>query len=146
MKKYMLTIAICVSTTLVFATPTEEVLQQFKNSFPAASEVSWADLSDGYLVVFRERDVLMRVYYNREAKVTKTIRYYQQDHLHPFIKSKIMEKYAGKSIFGITELVTEGVSEYHIILEDDKKWYHAKSDATGIMYLDRKYNKADTGK
>ena len=62
--------------------------------------------------------------------------------LSPFILARIQQKYTGKKVFGITEVSSDAGLNYYIILEDDKKWYHVTSDATGNLSLEDKYNKA----
>ena len=53
------------------------------------------------------------------------------------------EKYPGKKIFGITEVSDNEKVTYHIVLEDEKYWYNVESDATGVIKLDKKLEKAD---
>ena len=65
----------------------------------------------------------------------KTIKYYSDTELDPFIRAKVNARYKGKTIFGVTEVASNEEHFYQIILQDSKKWYTIKSDATGSITL-----------
>ena len=70
--------------------------------------------------------------------VLSTTSYYTEQNLSPVIRAKVSGKYPGKKIFGVTEVSNNENVTYHIVLEDDKYWYNIKSDATGLIKLEKK--------
>lgn len=124
----------------ILPTP-EKVLTSFNKIFPDAAKAVWTEDAEGYHVYFEKGDIKFRLQYNDEGVVTKSIRYYSAELLPPMILSSVKHKYSDKRIFGITEVTTAAALEYHIVLEDDKKWYNIVSDPTGNLSLKNKYNK-----
>ena len=133
MKKIFFALALLVSTASLATSPEvdEQVSKQFKETFPAAIEVKWYDYETFYEVVFKNNDILCRVKYDLKGNIISTRRDYHEKDLSLFIIAKVKEKYAGKKIFGVTEITSsEGVT-YNIVLEDDKNWINLNSDESG---------------
>lgn len=125
-----------------FATPNERVLKTFKTSFPSADSVKWFDDGDGYQVHFNQDKMKCKIWYDAQGEVTKCIRYYPGSQLPPLILSRIQNRYEGKTIFGVTEISSGTDLTYHIVLEDEKKWYELTSDSVGNLMMNKKMNKA----
>lgn len=53
------------------------------------------------------------------------------------------KKYAGKEIFGVTEISSDSEISYHVTLKDDKNWYTIKSDPYGNTQQVDKFKRAD---
>ena len=147
MKKLILCLStLFCSLTLLAATPLDEinakVLAAFEASFKGASEVVWNQTQDAYEVKFKHNAIQTRVTYDIEGSILKTMRYYQEEHLPMLIRAKINQKYAGKKIFGVTELSAEDELNYYVVLEDDKHWTTIKCDSYGNTSLYKKMKKA----
>ena len=143
MKKMFLAVAVFASS-LAFANPAvdEKIEKNFKSSFPKAEKVTWYEADSYYEVLFTNNQVTCRMWYDRDGNVTKTERYYKQEGLSPFVLARLNKKFEGKKVFGVTEVSTDAGVTYHIILEDDKKWYQVTADDNGNMHLEKKLLKA----
>jgi len=144
MKKIFFALALLVSAASFATSPEvdEQVSKQFKETFPAAIEVKWYDYETFYEVVFKNNDILCRVKYDLKGNIISTRRDYHEKDLSLFIIAKVKEKYAGKKIFGVTEITSsEGVT-YNIVLEDDKNWINLNSDESGNISQVQKLKKA----
>jgi hypothetical protein len=143
MKKILLTAALFVSI-VSFANPgvDAKVLDAFKATFSQAQEVAWTVQGDLYEVKFKLLEIRTTVTYDHDGQIVKTVRYYGEDKLPVMLLTRIKSKFAGKSIFGVTEVSSEEGVEYHIILEDAKSWFNVKADGMANMYLERRISKA----
>ena len=65
--------------------------------------------------------------------MVKTLKYYGESELDPFIRGKVADKYTDKKIFGVTEVLSDDEHTYNIVLEDAKYWYTIVSDETGSI-------------
>ena len=59
----------------------------------------------------------------QDGNLLRTTRYYSQENLPINILTKLQKRYAGKSVYGVTELSTEDGVSYHITMQDEKNWY-----------------------
>jgi hypothetical protein len=149
MKKIILACLITiVSATSVIAAPksfvTEKVLKVFHEAFPEVKQPSWYTFDNYYEVYFTNPDnSSCRIDYSPDGIVLSTTRYYTEQNLSPAIRAKVNEKYPGKKIFGITEVSNSENLIYSIVLQDEKYWYNIESDATGVIKLDKKLEKAE---
>jgi hypothetical protein len=142
--KKMLFLLLILASGIVYASPVidEKILNTFKGAFPKAETVSWYKDGNTYLVYFTNDQVKCRMWYDASGEVLKTIRYYDEQNLCPFILTKVKQKYADKKVYGVTEVSSNEGVKYNIVLEDEKKWYHVSVDFYGTLRLDKKYNKA----
>ncbi len=146
MKKILVICLLAIfSTTVASAIPVnEKVLKVFASSFPEVQETTWYNYDTYYSVYFKNTDgSKCRIDYNTNGKIISTTRYYSEESLPPFIRGKVNEKFAGKKVFGVTEVSSGDELAYHIVLEDNKNWYNVKSDALGYISLEKKMNKAE---
>ena len=137
-----------ISTTSVFAAPaslvTEKVLKVFHDAFPEVKQPTWYNFDNYYEVYFTNADnSSCRIDYNPEGIILSSTRYYTSQNLSPVIRAKVNQKYPGKQIFGITEVSTDDMVTYHIVLEDSKYWFNIQSDATGNISLEKKLSKPE---
>ncbi len=148
MKKLIsLCLVAIISTTSIFASSlsdaSEKILKLFHHDFPEVQNQTFYDYGDSYMVYFKKDDnSSCKVYYDLDGAMTKTIKYYVGSELDPFIRSKVNQKYKGKTIYGVTEVISDDEHFYQIILQDNKSWYTIKSDATGSMRLENKLFKS----
>jgi len=119
-----------------------QVLKNFKSAFPLAEKPTWYENNGLYEVVFENNQVKCRVWYEQDGKVKRTERYYTEKELPLFIIAKVKERFNDQKIYGVTEVISaaEGMV-YHIVLNDDQKWYHIQSDSSGNVKLNKKYTK-----
>ncbi|MES1224462.1 MAG: hypothetical protein ABUT20_53700 [Bacteroidota bacterium] len=121
----------------------EKILKAFKETFIYAEDVVWQEKDNSYQVNFWQGEVNIRARYDELGNLLSTIRYYYEKQLPPSILSKVKRKYAGKTIFGITEVSSEEDLSYFITLRDDKNWYTVKSDVFGNLQQTDKFKRAE---
>ena len=119
----------------------EQLLQSFKQTFPNAEQVKWLESSDKITVNFMDAGILTKVDYDREGNFVSSVRYYYEKNLPVNIICKLKKKFAGKTVFGVTEMSTDSSVDYYIKLEDEKSWTTVKSDVDGNMEVVEKYKK-----
>jgi len=123
-------------------TISEQLQQTFKQTFPNAEQVKWLESADKITVNFTDAGVLTKVDYDKEGNFMSSVRYYYEKNLPVNIICKLKKRFAGKSVFGVTEMTTESSVVYYIKLEDEKSWTTVKSDVDGNMEVVEKYKKA----
>jgi hypothetical protein len=120
----------------------EKVLKAFSETFMKATDVVWHEVQNLYEASFKQSEVISRAIYDANGNLLRTTRYYSQENLPIHILTKIQKRYAGKSIYGVTELsMGDGVS-YHITLQNETTWYVVESDSWGSLELTKKFKKA----
>jgi hypothetical protein len=144
MKKMLLIIAMLISF-VVWADPGDKILRSFHDAFPNADTVTWYENESGYEAFFTIHAIKCRIWYDREGKIMKCIRYYQVENLHPFILAKLHTCFPGRSVYGVTEESSDEGIKYHVTLEDANKWYLVSGDYLGNFSVDRKFKKAPHG-
>jgi hypothetical protein len=120
----------------------DKLLQAFQQTFPDAKQVKWVEEPNGYQVTFRQNDILSKVEYDKDAHFISALRYYTEKNLPVTVICQLQKKYAGKSVWGVTEMSTENSTEYYVKLVDEKNWYTVRSDAEGNMQTIEKYKKS----
>ena len=112
----------------------ERILKLFHQDFPKIEKPVFYDLGDSYMVYYKKNDSSSgRVYYDTKGAMVKTLKYYGESELDPFIRGKVADKYTDKKIFGVTEVLSDDEHSYNIVLEDAKYWYTIVSDETGSI-------------
>ena len=86
--------------------------------------------------------VSSKVWYETDGSIVKSVRYYNEQSLPPYIASKVHKQFNGKKIYGVTEESSSYGINYLIVLEDEKFWYHVTSNANGDIDLKIKLIKA----
>ena len=120
----------------------EKVLKAFNETFMKATDVVWHETQNYYEASFKQSEVISRAIYDQDGNLVRTTRYYSQENLPINILTKVQKKYAGKSVYGVTELSTEDQVSYHITLQDENNWYIVKADNWGNLELEKKFKKA----
>ena len=144
MKKVLFGLVLLISTVSFAATPpvNEKVATVFAETFPTAKDAKWYEYENSYEVFFVNNDITCRVTYDLQGNIISARRDYYEKNLSLYIVAKVKEKFPGKKIFGVTEVTTEDGVTFHVVLEDDKKWYHVTADAYGNLTVSKKFNKA----
>lgn len=143
MKRFLFASVLLFSLVLsAKANVNEKVLKAFNSTFQNAKEVQWQEYATAYQVNFRQNDVPTTVVYDKEGNIIEARRYSKDDILPLMIREKLKKRFADKQVFGVTELVLNGETCYRIVLQDDKKWYILDCDATGLLSVRERFNKA----
>ncbi|HEY6901912.1 MAG TPA: PepSY-like domain-containing protein, partial [Puia sp.] len=117
-------------------------LQAFKQTFPDAQQVKWAEQEDKYMVNFKQGEILTKIEYDKEGNFLSSLRYYTEKNLPVSILCRLQKKYGDKKVFGVTEMTTDTTVEYYIKLEDENNFITVRSNADGNMQIVEKYKKA----
>ena len=145
-KNLLVTVCLLSLSAGVFAnenfTISDKLLQAFKQTFPDAQQVKWAEQEDKYMVNFKQGDVLTKIEYDKDGNFLSSLRYYSEKNLPVSILCRLQKKYADKKVFGVTEMTTDSAVEYYIKLEDETTWITVRSNADGNMQVIEKYKKA----
>jgi hypothetical protein len=143
MKQFLFSFALLITEVLFGAIPSikDTIEKDFKKDFPKAEQVKWYKTDSMYEVLFINDQVNCRMSYRLDGTIDRTIRYYTEEHLPPFILARIKRKYAGKKIFGITEDTSADGLTYNIVLEDEKHWLNIQSDSVGNTFITNQYKK-----
>lgn len=142
---FCLTVAVITGNS-TFASPlpdaSEKIVKLFHHDFPEVKQQTFHDEGDSYVIYFKkEAGSSCRVYYDAAGTVTKSVNYYPVSGLNPFIRAKVNARYKGKSIVGITEVVSSEGHFYQIQLQDDQHWFVISATATGDITLEKKFLK-----
>jgi len=145
MKKLIILTCLFATLSVAASSPpevTEKVLKAFNETFMKATDVVWHETQNYYEASFKQSEIISRAIYDANGNLLRTTRYYSQENLPIHILTKIQKRYAGKSIYGVTELSMEDEVSYHITLQDETRWYIIKADNLGNLELSQKYKKA----
>lgn len=146
MKRFIYLGIMLISLSANAATPpdiSEKVLKAFKETFLGAENVTWRELENSVQANFKLSEIQVRAIYDNEGNLLETVRYYGERNLPPNIMAKLRKKYAGKEVFGVTEMSSENELSYHITLKDEKNWYVVKSDPYSNLQQTDKFKRAD---
>lgn len=124
--------------------PGDTIEKVFQKVFPQAEKVSWYKSQFPYQVVFKNGTMDCRIWFREDGSIEKTIRYYFEEHLPPFIRMRLKELYPEKEIYGVTEITSGNTITFHIVMSDEKYWMHLQSDATANFRITNRYKKAKT--
>jgi hypothetical protein len=123
-------------------TISDKLLEAFRRTFPDAIQVKWVEQPDSYIVTFKQNEILNKVNYDKDGNFVSSFRYYSEKNLPVTVICRLEKEYAGKSVFGVTEVTTENGTEYYIRLQDEKNWYTIHSDSQGYLERIEKFKKA----
>ena len=122
-------------------TVNDEVLKIFAKTYPEAQGTTWEDMKEGYRVFFTKNNISYRLQYDQQGNVTLALKYYTEENLPPLILNKVKKAYADYKIYSVIEESTDIALTYHVVLEDAKHILNIKSDPTGFLEVESKYNK-----
>ncbi|HEV8287164.1 MAG TPA: hypothetical protein VGQ09_22805 [Chitinophagaceae bacterium] len=148
MKKLIFALTMLLGSATIFASTTpevnEKVLKAFHQTFKDPKDVNWHEYDNYYEVDFKQDEIKTQVRYDAEGNITGTTRYYFESQLPPHIISSLKKKYPQRSVYGVTEIYTEGDLQYYITMQDEKNWYTVKSNPVGNLEQTEKFKKAPT--
>ncbi|MGI8950081.1 MAG: hypothetical protein ACR2FN_00710 [Chitinophagaceae bacterium] len=127
------------SGAALYAKPNERLIHLFEKTFPDAKNIKWNEDANGYVVCFAQSNMLNKITYDNNDNFVSSLRYYDETNLPANILLAIKKKFAGKTIFGVTEFTNiEGVI-YSIKLKDEKKWYTVQATSDGNFEVKESY-------
>ena len=144
MKKVFLFACALIIAAGSFATAphvSEKVMKVFKETFKDAENVVWTDAANLYTVKFTQQGINTFVKYDEDGNFISARRYYTGEKLPVDVQCALMKKFAGKTIFGVTEYTVGDDINYFVKLEDAKSWTTVKIDNARNMEVTEKYNK-----
>ena len=145
MKKLIILTCLFATLSVAASNPpevSEKVLKAFNQTFMKATDVVWHEVQNYYEASFKQSEIISRAIYDADGNLLRTTRYYSQENLPINILTKLQKRYAGKSVYGVTELSTEDEVSYHITMQDETNWYVVKADNFGNLELSKKFKKA----
>ena len=146
MKKILYLAVLLTSVSATAATTpeiNEKVLKAFKETFTTAENVTWEEFENkNYQANFKQNEIIAKAMFDNDGNLLETIRYYGEKNLPANITAKLKKKYAGKEIFGITEIVSESEVSYYVTLKDEKNWFIVKSDPYANLQQTDKFKNA----
>lgn len=121
----------------------EAVVKNFKKTYPEAGNVIWYQGNNYYQVSFSQQEIRTTMYFNNENQVYRTLRYYGENQLPPYIMFKLKQRYKNKEITGVTEMAEAdmGVS-YDVVLQDSQNIIMVHSDSYGNLQTTKKLKKS----
>lgn len=121
----------------------EKILKIFHQDFPEVIQPKIKRVGEYYQLYFKNVDnnSSCRILYTTDGKITETIRYYSCEQLSPFIRARIIDKFEGKDITGVTEITNESDHYYQFILEDSKALFVVRADIYGNILRKKKYKR-----
>jgi hypothetical protein len=121
----------------------------FLTYFPNATEISWYELPDSYMVYFVNQGIQSRVLYSKDGSGVRLTRYYKEEYLSPSLLLVLKTKLPDLKLYGVTEVSTlftepdsQLTTEYFLTMEDAAKWYTVKMDSHGNITVLKKLKKA----
>ncbi len=145
MKKMLISAITILSMFRVLAadpTINDKVLNAFERTFKNVQNVHWSTYTHAYEVKFEQNKITCKITYDKEGNILKTLRYYGEEQLPILVLTKVKNRFASKTIFGVVEVSSEEGTIYHITLEDEKTWLEILSDDYGSLTVEKKYRKA----
>jgi len=119
----------------------QKVLDNFKQDFNSVKNIQWFTGENSYTVSFIQNDIRTRIDYDKEGNFLSSVRYFGEDNLPFNILLKIKEKYRGKVIKIVTEVIESDSVLYSVNVEDEQNVYVIESDSNANTHLVRKYKK-----
>lgn len=145
MKKFILFSLIPLfSSSSIFAAQgpgAPEIIQKsFHKEFPNIENPRFFKDGDTYMVYFKKsNNTSERLYYNSDAEIIQTMKYYGESELEPFICEKVNKKFEGMTIFMVTEVLTNTEHFYNIIVQGNKSWYDIRCDSKGSIEIQKRW-------
>ena len=123
---------------------TAKILKLSHQNFPEIANAQINSFGNYYMVHFKneENKSTCNLYYDTNGNVFESIMYYFGEELAPFLRTKIMTAYEGKTISSVTEVSNINEHYYQIILEDSKSLFIIKADDNGSINLIKKFKRA----
>ncbi len=123
-------------------TVSAKIKSAFEKTFTSASQVRW-NKSDGfYFADFKINDQVLSAAFNEEGELVGASRNIALSQLPLNISLALKDNYAGYAINNsVTEITTEGQTNYYIAAENSKRIVTIKASASGDLSISKKTKK-----
>ena len=127
--------------------PNEEIVSvkiksAFEKTFTSASDVKWNKSNGFYFVNFKINQQVLSAAFNEEGELVGASRNITVSQLPLNISLALQNNYADYIINGsVTEMTTEGQTNYYITAENSKRIVTIKADAFGDLSIEKKIKK-----
>ncbi|MCW3110467.1 MAG: hypothetical protein JWQ09_4973 [Segetibacter sp.] len=119
----------------------EKVLQVFSETFKDVQNLKWYIINKEHLAYFSQNGVRTKIAFDDNGKFLRSRRNYSEEYLPLNILCKIKEKYNGKVINGITEVIEGDEILYSINIEDEKNSWVIEAFPNGNVKQILKFKK-----
>ena len=127
--------------------PNEEIVSAkiksaFEKTFTSSSEVKWNKSNGFYFANFRINEQIFSAAFNEEGELLGATRNIALSQLPLNISLILQSNYPGYSMNeSVTEMVTEGQTNYYINAENSKRIVTIKASASGEVTIEKKTRK-----
>ena len=127
--------------------PNEEIVSAkirsaFEKTFTSASEVKWSKSDGFYFANFKINEQILSAAFDEEGELLGASRNIALSQLPLNISLTLQNNYAGYSINeSVTEMTTDGQTNYYIAAENSKRIVNIKASASGVLTIEKKTRK-----
>lgn len=127
--------------------PNEEIVSAkiksaFEKTFTSASEVKWNKSHGFYFASFKINEQIFSAAFNEEGELLGATRNITLSQLPLNISLILQSNYPGYSMTeSVTEMTTEGQTNYYITAENSKRIVTIKASASGEVTIEKKIRK-----
>jgi hypothetical protein len=148
MKKTIISLAVALSIGLTsFAEGGKNIVGQtqdsFKKEFADARDVSWHTQHDFRVAEFSLNGRIMNAYYNDHAELVAVVQNILSDRLPIYLYTDLKRNYNAFWISNLSEVATQGESNYYITLENADQVVVLKSYNATEWVIKKKMNKTE---
>lgn len=118
---------------------TEKALSAFAKDFSGATNVSWQEKENFYLVEFRVGETNFTAAYSEEGELLVSTKAMKLKELSPAVTQVVKEKFPGYEIGeNVTELTFDGIKNYSFTISNSKEVLYIKLDSANQLNVERK--------
>ncbi len=117
----------------------EKALSAFSKDFSGATNVSWEERENFYLVEFKVGDIRFNAAYNEEGELLAASKSLSLQELPVAVIQAVNKKYLGYEIGNnAAELTYDGRTNYYLTIANSKQVLHIRVDAAGHIKVEQK--------
>jgi hypothetical protein len=117
---------------------TEKLQITFHEVFPNANRVIWTESKGTHAVYFYTDDIRSMMFFDSEGEFVESTRYYSGEHLPLSIRWKLMNRFPGMHVTGVTESTSFGGVRYSINMENTIQLITVLTDEGGKFVVTEK--------
>ena len=137
--KWILILFLIIGTVNANATPVpQKVLLAFSQLFPKASNIKWTESAVVFSVRFKTEKYIADFQFDREGRIIKSVRYYDESQLSPFLVARLNNMFPNFQIKNVTEITNEESVSYSITLSDNNSFYIVQSNGSFYITVENK--------
>jgi hypothetical protein len=93
-------------------------MRHFLKNFPASADEYWLKTNSGYIVKFKNADILNEVYYKLNGSFQYSVRYYAESNLQKDLRNQVHQQFIGYTIAVVIEISDSDQKLYRIKITD----------------------------